>query len=179
MIEFWKSLTEAQAHLLVGLLQFTVVPLFVFLWANLKIQKVEQKAEQAAQKAEATNKDFAGSQRDDTEQAAVEADSVPAGEATSESWNQLKAQWERVRDKLFSIAFAPSVDGRKRAAYKRIDLRGEGYKRFIAKLEEDGLLGPNKLIAEGALKLWTSYRTNRASVTADAIKQMTEFANRL
>ena len=178
-MEFWKSLTEGQAHLLTGIFHDVVVvvlvPLFTFFAAKFGFNKTA---------VDAAKKVVAGEQQGDFEASADQADqadqvgSPPTSEAASNRFSRLKIQWERVRDKLFAIAFDPGVDGRKRAKYKRIDLRGEGYQKFIASVDEDRLLGQKKPIFEDALVLWNRYRTNRVDVPDDAIKQMEDFANR-
>lgn len=184
MIEFWKSLTEPQAHLLIGIVQWIVVPVFGYLWAKATIKQstkqAEAKAEQAEAKAEQANTDLAEAQEVGKQEVAAEVDDPSPNEPASERWKQLKAQWECVRNRLFKIAFDPKkVDGRTRAAYQRIDLRGEGYARFISRVGEDGWLGDRKETFERALALWNQYRTNRREVPPEAIKQMKDYCDSL
>lgn len=164
--DFWSGLTQPQATLLLGLLNSIIVPLVLFLWGALKFR--------------ALNGEIADTQKENKQIAAEVLDNdAPAVVAAVPTWNDLRDQWARVRKRLMDIAFDPSVDGRTRAAYGRIDLRGEGYRRFVEKLASDGQLGQSNADFLNAVELWNAYRNNRREVPLDAINKMKDIADRV
>jgi hypothetical protein len=98
-----------------------------------------------------------------------EVDQLP--EAQAISWAELKNFWFEIRDDLERHANSENIDGRRRAAYGRIDRRR--YDDLITRMQNDGELS----IATGAtyrraLALWLSYRNGRRAVTPADYEEM-------
>jgi len=164
-MSWWTNLTQPQATVLMGFLNSIIIPFLLFAWSKWKFGSIQGEIA-AAQKSNKENT------------AEIVDDAAPQTAAATSTWNDLRSHWARVREKLMEIAFDQNVDGRTRAAYSRIDLRG-GYVPFVNKLKSNNMLGANVEQFEKAANLWERYRRNRAPVDEMVVKEMKDYADAL
>lgn len=84
--------------------------------------------------------------------------------------------WSTVRDSLEAYAAVPSIDGRTRARYNRIDRRN--YHDLIDALDANSNL-PNANAFREAVDIWYAHRTGRAPITPEHAAKLSELARRL
>lgn len=89
--------------------------------------------------------------------------------------DQLRSDWESIRDKLERVAANPAIDGRTRARYGRIDRRS--YTELVNALASDQALGNDAGDFREAVALWHQYRNGRRQPTAEAVARMSELRN--
>jgi hypothetical protein len=87
----------------------------------------------------------------------------------------LRDDWDAIRDALEQRAADPTVDGRRRAKYARIDRRR--YLALINALDEDGALGDKAPDYREASNLWQRYRNGRRAPSADDSQRMSTLRN--
>jgi hypothetical protein len=85
--------------------------------------------------------------------------------------------WEKIKDKIETIAANPEIDGRTSAKYGRIDRRQ--YLKLIEALEADKQLGTHAPLYWEAIELWQKYRPNRAVPTIEDVQKMEDLANKI
>lgn len=91
----------------------------------------------------------------------------PANETQANRREQVRSDWNAIRDVLERTAAAPDVDGRTRAKYARIDRRK--YWELVDALARDGALAKHEDAFRQAVALWMRYRNGRREpTTADA-----------
>lgn len=113
--------------------------------------------------------------------AASAADNTGAGSAVTleppVQSEQLRDDWDAIRDRLEHRAADPAVDGRRRAKYARIDRRR--YLDLIDALDSDDALGAKAVDYREAAKLWQKYRNGRSTPTHDDAAKMSGFRQKL
>lgn len=90
------------------------------------------------------------------------------------SFDDLSANWLRIRDTLEGIASNSRIDGRTAAKYSRIDRRK--YADLVASLNRDGELGDNGELFLEAAQIWASHRSRKKEATQAAIQRMIDLA---
>jgi predicted trehalose synthase len=91
--------------------------------------------------------------------------------------DELRSLWNDIRAKVVDIATNPTVDGRKRAKYARID--GRNYRNVLDALHDDQLLVPNAQRFFEAFDIWSRYRANRAVVAENDVMTMRDLRNQI
>ncbi|SOC85451.1 hypothetical protein SAMN05421890_3948 [Ensifer adhaerens] len=109
----------------------------------------------------------------DLQKSTTETDEAPAIENTRE---QIRDNWNAIRDQLEQKAASPHIDGRTRAKYARIDRRS--YSDLIEQLNRDGNL-PEAASYHLANQLWQKYRTGRRAIDQVEANQLREIRNKL
>ena len=89
----------------------------------------------------------------------------------------MRANWERIRDRLEAIAANSQIDGRTRAKYGRIDRRR--YSDLVNALHNDGEIGADVNFYRDAVELWQKFRTGRATPSEGEVQTMQDLAGRL
>lgn len=97
--------------------------------------------------------------------------------AQQNAQDEMRENWERIRDRLEAIAANPQIDGRRRAKYGRIDRRRYG--DLVNALHNDGALGADANFYHNAIELWHRFRSGRATPSAAEVQTMRELAARL
>lgn len=92
-------------------------------------------------------------------------------------WERMRDDWSEIRDELERIAADPTIDGRTRAKYGRIDRRQ--YWRLIEALDGDRLLGALGQGFAEANTLWQRYKSGRRIPDQAATREMEELRKRL
>ena len=98
-------------------------------------------------------------------------------EAQADRKEQVRADWNAIRDTLESIAANPEIDGRTRAKYARIDRRR--YTDLIDALARDDGLGADEQAFRDAVTLWSAYRNGRRQPTIGDARAIAELRARL
>ena len=89
------------------------------------------------------------------------------------AWEQLRERWLEIRDLLEAEANSDALDGRRRAAYSRMDRRTYG--SLIERMNRDGELSDEKAEQfQEALDLWLRYRNGRLQVAQGDFQRMSE-----
>ena len=112
----------------------------------------------------------------DLESASSSIDEAPITERAANP-KDLRDDWEAIRDQLEQRAADPSVDGRTRARYARIDRRG--YLDLIDALNNDRALGVEAPSYREANIIWQKYRNGRRSPTIDDARKMSSLRQML
>ncbi|MCL4671664.1 MAG: hypothetical protein KJZ64_01735 [Sphingomonadaceae bacterium] len=87
------------------------------------------------------------------------------------AWEQLRERWLEVRDLLEAEANSDELDGRRRAAYSRMDRRTYG--SLIERMNKDGELSDEKAEKfQEALDIWLRYRNGRLQVAQVDFQRM-------
>ncbi len=97
--------------------------------------------------------------------------------AQQKAQDNMRANWERIRNNLEAIAANLTIDGRTRARYARIDRRR--YADLVSALDIDGKLGAENILYRNAVELWQKFRTGRATPSADEVQAMQDLAHRI
>lgn len=204
-LQFWSSVTEPQAAIVSALLTILAAVLGVLLGAALFGNRVKtlgdalnasdkllrsHKEVVEAQLTEmrlkllgfdaafATTSESLGQLRgsigdlQSTSVAVVDAD--PADDASRE---QLRSDWEAIRDQLERLAANPQIDGRTRARYARIDRRRYG--DLVNSLADDDRLGTHAGDYRAAIALWHQYRNGRRKPVVGDVRRMQELRQAL
>lgn len=90
---------------------------------------------------------------------------------------QLRSDWYAIRDRLETIAADPTLDGRTRAAFARIDRRA--YADLVVALSNKGLLGNDAAAYLDAVSIWARYKNGRRQPTAAHLKALASFRGRI
>jgi hypothetical protein len=113
--------------------------------------------------------------------AASTAESTTAGPAVTRdppvSSEKLHDDWDAIRDRLERRAADPTLDGRRRAKYARIDRRR--YLDLIDALADDDALGPEAPAYREAAKIWQRYRNGRSTPTSEDAAKMSSLRQML
>ena len=198
MQEFWATITAPQATVIAGACTFlaAVVGILLGWWLfsgrvrDLKSaldesDKLLKLHKTSVETALGGLKDSIGSLNDQVAStmqglAQVRSDvsdialieEAPPAVAGAPSRAQLKEDWNSVRDSIESIAANPSIDGRTRARYGRVDRRN--YADLVDMLAHDHRLNANADLFREAVALWQSYRTGKKALSqADAARMAT------
>jgi hypothetical protein len=92
-------------------------------------------------------------------------------------WEQLRDDWNSVRDELERRAADPVIDGRTRAKYGRIDRRK--YYELIDALDADRNLAGQGRYFRQANELWQQFKNGRRIPSQAVLAQMRELKRRL
>lgn len=116
-----------------------------------------------------------GEQASRIESNVVDAEAIRQPEALEQdevaNWELVKSLWQDARDKLEEAANSDQLDGRRRAAYSRIDRRT--YNELIDRMQRDGELSQQRArLFRDALAIWYRYRNGRMGVAAPDIARL-------
>jgi hypothetical protein len=97
------------------------------------------------------------------------------GHAALAAWEDLRRQWLEIRDLIEADADSDELDGRRRAAYSRIDRRTYGL--LIDRMEREGEIGQirAKHFREG-LAIWLRHRNGRLEVAPAELQRLAEIS---
>lgn len=90
---------------------------------------------------------------------------------------ELQSHWYAIRDRLETVAADPSIDGRTRAAFARIDRRA--YADLVAALAGKGLLGNDTAAYLEAVSIWSRYKNGRRQPTPAHLKILASFRKQI
>jgi hypothetical protein len=96
--------------------------------------------------------------------APVSATSSDSSDGTHDEavlWERLRKSWEGARNSIENAANSPSLDGRTRASFLRVDRRT--YDQLIQKMHNAGVIGANEEALE-LIRLRNKYRTRRTAL---------------
>jgi vacuolar-type H+-ATPase subunit I/STV1 len=103
------------------------------------------------------------------------ASDKPTSLAEENSIEQIRNDWNIIRDKLEQIAADAKVDGRSRAKYARIDRRN--YLDLVNVIAQDNRLGGNADLYRKAAAIWQKYKNGRSGVDNNDADKLKEIAN--
>jgi hypothetical protein len=97
------------------------------------------------------------------------------GHVALAAWEDLRRQWLEIRDLIEADADSDELDGRRRAAYSRIDRRTYGL--LIDRMEREGEIGQirAKHFREG-LAIWLRHRNGRLEVAPAELQRLAEIS---
>lgn len=200
----WSSLTEPQAILLSGFLTLAAAIIGVLLGARLFGNRVQdlQSALDASKQLVAEHRsevegslteiraklaeletlfgttiETLGQVRGSIGDLSATRQEPEAGVQNEDYRERIRSAWEQIRDTLETIAADPSVDGRTRAKYARIDRRN--YNWLIDSLDFDGRLGGAADRFREGVDIWHRFRSGRTRPEAGHADRMTELQNTL
>lgn len=90
------------------------------------------------------------------------------------TFDDLSANWLKIRDRLEEIASDSRIDGRTAAKYSRIDRRK--YADLVASLNGDGELGDSGSDFLEAAQIWASHRSRKRAPSQEQIQRMVNLA---
>jgi hypothetical protein len=94
----------------------------------------------------------------------------PVGPAEQNAKDLVREYWAKIRDRLETIATNPTIDGRTRGKYGRIDRRNYG--DLVSSLDADGMLGDKGAKFRAAVELWHRFRPGRIVPSPDEVQKM-------
>jgi hypothetical protein len=165
-----KSTSEMKSQ--IGDFSATIVGLSeVLASASETIATLEERTSGLNEILSAIQKNTALTQGQDSEdRQIIEQAAVSAPSTQTTGHEKLKDYWSALRDKIEDIASNPSIDGRTRAGYARIDRRD--YRELIAKLSDGGLLGEYSDKWIEAVNLWYTYRPNNQAIPEQSLDRL-------
>lgn len=192
-MNFWTTLTEAQATVIAAVLTIVAAILGVLLGSWLfggRVKDLESGVSAAktileTHKAEveqtlseirsemASLLETFGQVRGTLADQTSEQDDVPPPPA----WEDIRSAWEAVRDQLERLAVNPSIDGRTRAKYARIDRRS--YYDLIDSMANDDNIAGDPADFREAYTLWMRYRNNRRDIAPGDLNELRNIRDRV
>jgi hypothetical protein len=190
MIEAWQSVTQPQATIIAGIFTMIAAISAVLIGSWLFSGRVRdlKGAVEETEKILLAHRDEVNTTLAELREGlgqvrgtVSDIQSATPTEANSENewaaWEALRDGWTEIRDELEHIAADPSIDGRTRARYGRIDRRQ--YWRLIEALKEDRRLGGAAGDFEAANTLWQRFKSGRKVPDRAAVQEMEEFRRRI
>jgi uncharacterized protein (UPF0333 family) len=90
------------------------------------------------------------------------------------AWEEIRSAWFEARDRLESIANSENLDGRRRAAYGRIDRRS--YYDLIERMERENELTVYEAgLFRSAVEIWHKYKNGRKAVDPQDLRKLKAF----
>jgi hypothetical protein len=198
----WNSVTAPQATIISGVLTLCAAVLGILLgWGLLsnkvkdlkgavdetdKILKEHRKSVEDVLKHVRSTLDELSSQLNSTTeglgqlrgavgdiQVATSPEELNEGHETTRE--TLRVAWEAIRDHLEQIAADPSIDGRTRARYNRMDRRRYG--ELVDALGKDGLLAGKLDLYRDAVTIWQKYRNGKKLPSSTDSRRLTDICS--
>lgn len=196
MPEWWVNLNEGQGSVLAAFVTIIGAAISVLIGARLFSGRVRD-LETATQQTELLLKEHrervefdltelgstlaevlaTSKQVKDTVEEPREAEGAADEDPEWSRWYDLRSTWRALRDEIERRAATPTIDGRTRARYARIDRRQ--FEELIRQLADDRRLEPHTNTFREAFRLWQAYKNGRRNPTADEVHRMNEFRRRL
>jgi hypothetical protein len=194
--DWWVNLNEGQGSILAAFVTVIGAAIGIFIGAKLFGGKVKD-LESATQQTELLLKahrervetDLAelsstlaevlatSKQVKDTVEEPRQAEGGAEEDPEWRRWYDMRSAWRALRDEIERRAATPTIDGRTRARYARIDRRQ--FEELIRQLAEDGRLAPHTDTFRDAFRLWQAYKNGRRNPAAAEVQRMTQFRLRV
>jgi hypothetical protein len=188
MLEAWQSVTEPQATIIAGFLTMLAAIGAVLLGSWLfsgrvrdlkggveETERILRLHRDEVNSTLAELREGLGQVRGTVSDIQSAAPSEAQNENEWEAWEALRDSWIEIRDELERLAADPTIDGRTRARYGRIDRRQ--YWKLIEALAGDKRLGGRRRDFEAANNLWQQYKNGRRVPDRAAVNQMQQLRN--
>ncbi len=190
MLEFWRTVTDAQATIISALLTVFAAVSGVLLGSWLfggrvrdlkgSVQETEEILKKHKDEVE-TNlsalREGIGKLRGDVNDIQTVTVDEISSEGEERNRNDLRDSWIAIRDEIERIAAGKDIDGRTRAKYGRIDRRNYGV--LIEALNKDGFLNNQAKSFLSAAALWQRYKSGRAIPSQNEVAEMQKYKNAL
>ena len=192
-MDIWTTLTEAQATVIAAILTIFAAVFGVLLGSWLFGSRVKDlqsgvsasKVVLDAHRSEVENtlREIKGEMASLLETFGQVRGSLADQQSTNEEapapavWEDIRAAWESVRDRIEQLAVRPDIDGRTRAKYARIDRRS--YYNVINTMANDDSLPGDPGDFSQAYTLWMRYRNNRREPAPGDLAELRNIRDRV